>query len=62
MESKWVDLSLNSFVADIENNLFEAEATIIPFPFHEGQTKFIDKIESQIQLIDEDITLFAKPF
>ena len=25
---KWVDLSLNSF-ADIENNLFEAEGTII---------------------------------
>ena len=49
---KWVDLSLNSF-ADIENNLFEAEG-FNSFRFLKAK-QAIDNIESQIQLIDEDI-------
>lgn len=50
---KWVDLSLNSF-ADIENNLFEAEAFNNSFRFMKAK-QAINNIESQIQLIDEDI-------
>ena len=50
---KWVDLSLNSF-ADIENNLFEAEGYKNSFRFFKA-THQIDQIESQIDLIEEDI-------
>ena len=50
---KWVDLSLNSF-ADIENNLFEAECYNNSFRFFKA-THQIDQIESQIDLIEEDI-------
>ena len=50
---KWVDLSLNSF-ADIENNLFEAESYNNSFRFFKATHK-IDQIESQIDLIEEDI-------
>ena len=50
---KWVDLSLNSF-ADIENNLFEAEGYNNSFRFFKAAHK-IDQIESQIDLIEEDI-------
>ena len=50
---KWVDLSLNSF-ADIENNLFEAEGYNNSFRFFKASHK-IDQIESQIDLIEEDI-------
>ena len=50
---KWVDLSLNSF-ADIENNLFEAEGFNNSFRSLKAK-QAIDNIESQIQLIDEDI-------
>ena len=51
---KWVDLSLNSF-ADIENNIFEAESYNNSFRFFKATHK-IDQIESQINLIEEDIT------
>ena len=51
---KWVDLSLNSF-ADIENNIFEAESYNNSFRFFKAAHK-IDQIESQIDLIEEDIT------
>ena len=51
---KWVDLSLNSF-ADIENNLFEAEGYNHSFRFLKASHQ-IDQIESQITLIEEDIT------
>ncbi|MBP2622518.1 septation ring formation regulator EzrA [Streptococcus oricebi] len=51
---KWVDLSLNSF-ADIENNLFEAEGYNNSFRFLKAKQE-IDNIESQIDLIEEDIT------
>ena len=51
---KWVDLSLNSF-ADIENNIFEAESYNNSFCFFKATHK-IDQIESQIDLIEEDIT------
>lgn len=51
---KWVDLSLNSF-ADIENNLFETEGYNNSFRFLKAKHG-IDKIESQIDLIEEDIT------
>lgn len=50
---KWVDLSLNSF-ADIENQLFEAENYNNSFRFFKAAHK-IDQIESQINLIEEDI-------
>ena len=50
---KWVDLSLNSF-ADIENNLFEAEGYNNSFRFLKAK-QVIGNIESQVQLIDEDI-------
>ncbi|MEW4354349.1 septation ring formation regulator EzrA [Streptococcus pneumoniae] len=50
---KWVDLSLNSF-ADIENNLFETETYNNSFRFLKAKHG-IDKIESQIGLIEEDI-------
>ncbi|HFI0578103.1 TPA: septation ring formation regulator EzrA [Streptococcus suis] len=50
---KWVDLSLNSF-ADIENHIFEAEAFNNSFRFVSAQSA-IDSIESQIDLIEEDI-------
>ena len=50
---KWVDLSLNSF-ADIENNLFEAEGYNNSFRFLKAK-QAIGNIESQVQLIDEDI-------
>ena len=55
---KWVDLSLNSF-ADIENNLFEAEGYNNSFRFMKAK-QAIDNIESQIQLIDEDIKAIRK--
>ena len=51
---KWVDLSLNSF-ADIENNLFEAEGFNNAFRFIKAKQE-IDNIESQINLVEEDIT------
>ena len=51
---EWVDLSLNSF-ADIENNLFETEGHNNSFRFLKAKHG-IDKIESQIDLIEEDIT------
>ncbi|CAM1659466.1 Septation ring formation regulator EzrA [Streptococcus oralis] len=51
---KWVDLSLNSF-ADIENHLFEAESYNNSFRFFKATHK-LDQIESQISLIEEDIT------
>lgn len=50
---KWVDLSLNSF-ADIENNLFEAEGFNNAFRFIKAKQE-IDNIESQINLVEEDI-------
>lgn len=50
---KWVDLSLNSF-ADIENHIFEAEAFNNSFRFMSAQHA-IASIESQIDLIEEDI-------
>lgn len=50
---KWVDLSLNSF-ADIENHIFEAEAFNNSFRFVRAKSA-IDSIESQIDLIEEDI-------
>ncbi|WP_270623553.1 septation ring formation regulator EzrA [Streptococcus sanguinis] len=52
---KWVDLSLNSF-ADIENNLFEAEGYNNSFRFIKAKYA-IGNIESQIDLIDEDIKM-----
>ena len=48
-----VDLSLNSF-ADIENNLFEAEGYNNSFRFLKAKHA-IENIESQIDLISEDI-------
>lgn len=50
---KWVDLSLNSF-ADIENHIFEAEGYNNSFRFISARNA-IDSIESQIDLIEEDI-------
>lgn len=50
---KWVDLSLNSF-ADIENHIFEAEGYNNTFRFVSAKNA-IDSIESQIDLIEEDI-------
>lgn len=50
---KWVDLSLNSF-ADIENHIFEAEAFNHSFRFVRAKNA-IDNIESQIDLVEEDI-------
>ncbi|MGU7959188.1 septation ring formation regulator EzrA [Streptococcus suis] len=50
---KWVDLSLNSF-ADIENHIFEAEGYNNAFCFVSAKNA-IDSIESQIDLIEEDI-------
>ncbi|HEL1564183.1 TPA: septation ring formation regulator EzrA [Streptococcus suis] len=50
---KWVDLSLNSF-ADIENHIFEAEGYNNAFRFVSAKNA-IDSIDSQIDLIEEDI-------
>ncbi|MBY5005568.1 septation ring formation regulator EzrA [Streptococcus suis] len=50
---KWVDLSLNSF-ADIENHIFEAESFNNSFRFLRARHA-IDSIESQIDLVEEDI-------
>ncbi|HFU4203857.1 TPA: septation ring formation regulator EzrA [Streptococcus suis] len=50
---KWVDLSLNSF-ADIENHIFEAESYNNSFRFLRARHA-IDSIESQIDLVEEDI-------
>lgn len=50
---KWVDLSLNSF-ADIENHIFEAESYNNSFRFLSAKHA-IESIESQIDLIEEDI-------
>lgn len=50
---KWVDLSLNSF-ADIENHIFEAETFNNSFRFVSAKNA-IESIESQIDLIEEDI-------
>lgn len=50
---KWVDLSLNSF-ADVENHIFEAESFNNSFRFMSARNA-IDSIESQINLIEEDI-------
>ncbi|HFR3413553.1 TPA: septation ring formation regulator EzrA [Streptococcus suis] len=50
---KWIDLSLNSF-ADIENHIFEAEGYNNAFRFVSAKNA-IDSIESQIDLIEEDI-------
>ena len=50
---KWVDLSLNSF-ADIENHIFEAEGFNNSFRFISAKNA-IDSIESQINLVEEDI-------
>ncbi|MDQ8759445.1 septation ring formation regulator EzrA [Streptococcus ruminantium] len=51
---KWVDLSLSSF-ADIENHIFEAESYNNSFRFVSAKNA-IDSIESQIDLIEEDIS------
>ena len=50
---KWVDLSLNSF-SDIENHIFEAEALNDSFKFISAKHE-IDNIESQLNLVEEDI-------
>ena len=50
---KWVDISLNSF-ADIEDHIFEAEAFNNSFRFISAKNA-IESIESQIDLIEEDI-------
>ncbi|MFI3052500.1 septation ring formation regulator EzrA [Streptococcus sp. 2018WUSS102] len=50
---KWVDLSLNSF-ADIENHIFEAEGYNNAFRFVSAKNA-IESIDSQIDLIEEDI-------
>lgn len=50
---KWVDLSLNSF-ADIENQIFEAEGFNQSFRFFRAKAA-IESIDSQINLIAEDI-------
>lgn len=50
---KWVDLSLNSF-ADIENHIFEAESFNDSFRFISAKHA-IDSIESQLDLVEEDI-------
>ena len=50
---KWVDLSLNSF-SDIENHIFEAENLNDSFKFIRAKHK-IDNIESQLNLVEEDI-------
>ncbi|HEM5941752.1 TPA: septation ring formation regulator EzrA [Streptococcus suis] len=50
---KWVDLSLNSF-ADIENHIFEAEGYNNASRFVSAKNA-IDSIDSQIDLIEEDI-------
>ena len=55
---KWVDLSLNSF-ADIENNLFEAEGYNNSFRFIKAKHA-IGNIESQIDLIEEDIKMIRE--
>lgn len=55
---KWVDLSLNSF-ADIENNIFEAEGYNNSFRFLKAKHA-IDNIESQINLVEEDIELIRE--
>lgn len=55
---KWVDLSLNSFT-DIENNIFEAEGFNNAFRFLKAQHA-IGNIESQLNLIEEDITSIRK--
>ena len=55
---KWVDLSLNSF-ADIENNIFEAEGYNNSFRFLKAKHA-IDSIESQINLVEEDIELIRE--
>ena len=51
---KWVDLSLNSF-SDIENHLFEAENLNDTFKFISAKHE-IDNIESQLNLVEDDIT------
>lgn len=51
---KWVDLSLNSF-ADIENHIFEAESFNNSFRFVSAKHA-IDSIESQLDLVEEDIS------
>jgi septation ring formation regulator len=51
---KWVDISLNSF-ADIENHIFEAEAFNNSFRFISAKNA-IESIESQIDLISDDIS------
>jgi len=50
---KWVDLSLNSF-SDIENHIFEAEDLNDSFKFISAKHE-IDNVESQLNLIEEDI-------
>ena len=50
---KWVDLSLNSF-ADIENHIFEAETFNNSFRFVKARNAAA-RIESQIDLMEEDI-------
>lgn len=55
---KWVDLSLNSF-ADIENHIFEAEAFNNSFRFLSAKNA-IESIESQIDLIEEDISAIRR--
>lgn len=55
---KWVDLSLNSF-ADIENQLFEAEGFNQSFRFLKSKAA-IESIDSQINLIAEDIELIRE--
>lgn len=51
---KWVDLSLNSF-SDIENHIFEAENLNDTFKFISAKHE-IDSVESQLAVIEEDIT------
>ena len=55
---KWVDLSLNSF-SDIENHIFEAEDLNDSFKFISAKHE-IDNVESQLNLVEEDINAIRK--
>ena len=51
---KWIDISTNSFLADIENHIFEAENMNDNFHFFKASAE-INNIESQLDLVEEDI-------
>lgn len=57
---KWVDLSLNSF-SDIENHIFEAEDLNDSFKFISAKHE-IDNVESQLNLVEEDINAIREAF